>query len=158
MQQLARALSFSPDWVVLLDRHDLRILEVNREPAFGYQQLELSQLRFPDLFAGVSEDLVERALAGRHDPHPDVPLRVLCRTRDGREVPVDVRLGRTSEEGPVIAIVRPVSEEARIAERELVSVICAAPMAICTFTLEGKIVSWNPGAERLYGHRSDRAV
>ncbi|MGZ4202550.1 MAG: sigma 54-interacting transcriptional regulator [Thermoleophilaceae bacterium] len=148
-----------PDMVLFVELPSLRIVEAGRASAFGYTRAELERMRLGQLVSGCTSQLVEDALAGRHDPHPDTPLRVVCRQKSGDEVPVDARVARVrGRPGRVVAVLRQVSERARIAERELVTVVCAAPAAIVTWTLDGRIVSWNPAAERLYGIGAAKAI
>jgi two-component system response regulator HydG len=58
----------------------------------------------------------------------------------------------------VACVLRQVSERARVAERELVTVVCAAPAAIVTWSLDGRIVSFNPAAERVFGMTAAEAI
>jgi PAS domain S-box-containing protein len=154
-----RVLEILPDVVLFFEVPALRIVEVGPATAFGYTRQELERLRLDQLISGCTAQLVNDALVGRHDPHPDTPLRVVCRQKQGVEVPVDVRVAHVpGRKGRVVAVLRQVSERARIAERELVTVVCAAPAAIVTWTLDGRIVSWNPAAERIYGIAAAAAI
>jgi two-component system response regulator HydG len=148
-----------PDATLLIDAGDLRIRDVAGAPGatFGYRPPELLARRADDLIPGCSADLLRAAVLGRHDPHPDTPLRVMVRHADGRERPADVRVADAGP-GAFVATVRGVSERARAAERELVTVVCAAPVAIVTWAPDGRIVSFNPAAERLYGLTAAEAI
>jgi PAS domain S-box-containing protein len=152
-----RVLEALPDVVLILDADTLRILDVPRPAAFGWDRRELVRMQLGDLVPGFTTQLLDDALQGRHDPHPDTPLRVVCRRRDGREVPVDIRVAR-AEVDRIVAVLRQVSETARVAERELVTVVCAAPAALITWAPSGHVVSWNPAAERLYAISSADAI
>lgn len=51
--------------------------------------------------------------------------------------------------------------EARLAQEEagrLAGIVSASPDAILSFTAEGEIMTWNPGAEALYGRRHDAVL
>ena len=149
-----------PDVVLLVHPDGLRVVDVRprRGPVFGFDPDELRGRSVADIVPGASLGLFEDFLAGRHDPHPDTPLRVVVRSHGGGEAPADLRVGR-ARDGILVVVVRHVSEPARVAERELVVSVCASPMAIITWTLdEGRIVSFNPAAERLYGLRADEAI
>jgi PAS domain S-box-containing protein len=148
-----------PDVLLLVRPEGLRIVDVRpRGSVFGYEPPALCGRSIADLVPGASLALFEDFLAGRHDPHPDTPLRVVVRSQSGIEAPADIRLGRAPD-GCFVVVVRHVSEPARVAERELVVSVCASPMAIITWELDGgRIVSFNPAAERLYGLRADEAI
>jgi PAS domain S-box-containing protein len=149
-----------PDVVLLVRPEELRITDVRprRGPVFGYEPSALRGRSIADLVPGISRALFEDYLVGRHDPHPDTPLRVVVRSASGREAPADIRLGRAGD-GTFVVVVRHVSEPARVAERELVVSVCASPMAIITWELDGgHIVSFNPAAERLYGLPAHEAI
>ncbi|HEU4404558.1 MAG TPA: sigma 54-interacting transcriptional regulator [Polyangiaceae bacterium] len=150
---LSEYLDSLPDLVLLIQPEGLRIVDVRprRGPAFGHEPAALVGRSLAELVPGLGPGLVDDYLAGRHDPHPDTPLRVVVRSRGGAETPADLRFGRAPD-GALVAVVRHVSESARVAEREIVVSVCASPMAIVTWELEGgRIVSFNPAAERLYG-------
>ncbi len=153
-----------PDATFLVSAHDLRILDTNVRSGtiFGYPAETLLSRSLSELLIGGTPELVGRALEGQHDPHPDTPLRLSVRWHGGGEAPVDLRVTRASEgedEQLLVVAVRRVSEAARIAERELVTIVCAAPGAIVTWNLsDRRIVSFNPAAERLYGMRTEDAL
>jgi len=149
-----------PDVVFLVDRDTLDVVDMNRaEGAFGHDRAHLLTMSLTELVEGGSPELFARAHKGTHDPHPDVPLRVTLTTATGETLPVDVRVvdaPRRVDDAPnaparYLCAFRPLSERARVAEREIVSVVCAVPTAIVTFKKTGEIVTWNPAAERLFG-------
>jgi PAS domain S-box-containing protein len=49
-------------------------------------------------------------------------------------------------------------EESQAAQRLLAAIVESSDDAIVAKTLDGRILSWNAGAERLFGHRADEAV
>jgi PAS domain S-box-containing protein len=149
-----------PDVVLLVRPEGLRIVDVRpgRGPVFGYEPAELRGRALAELVLGLSPGLVDDYLAGRHDPHADAPLRVVVRSKAGAESPADLRVG-CAPDGLLVVVARHVSERARVAERELVVSVCASPMAIVTWELGGgRIVSFNPAAERLYGLSAAEAI
>lgn len=152
----------SPDVLFLLEAGSLNILEIGREDtAYGYPREGLLGRSFTEIAPGVTPELLERARIGRHDPHPDVPLRVSLIRADGERFPVDLRVRRRDdddEQSPLVCAIRQHSERARIAERELIGVIAAVPAAIATWRPDGEIISWNPAAERLFGIRARAAI
>ncbi len=84
--------------------------------------------------------------------------------RDGREVPVEdsaapIRTRSGSIAGAVL-VFRDVTEVRRATEARLylASIVEFSDDAIIGQTLEGRIASWNRGAERLYGYTSQEAI
>lgn len=84
--------------------------------------------------------------------------------RDGRETPIDdsgapIR----AEDGQIVGVVlvfrditeRRQAEEVRL---RLASIVESSDDAIIGKTLDGRITSWNKGAERLYGYTAEEAV
>jgi len=74
---------------------------------------------------------------------------------DGEEFPIEASISQTR--GPhgtlLTVILRDVSERERAAETErlLASIVRGSDDAIVASDLEGRILSWNPAAERIYG-------
>ena len=158
--ELADSLSVLPDAVFLVDPDDLTVKDLNWQEGtiYGHGRSQVLGQPLSVLVPGATPELFARALAGTHDPHPDVPLRLLARTPGGRELPVDVRVARAKDGHALLACFRRISESARVAEREFVTVVCAAPDAIVTWSLDGRVVSWNPAAERLFGLHASEAI
>lgn len=83
---------------------------------------------------------------------------------DGRDVPVDGSAAPIrDEDGSIVGIVlvvRDVTESRRALEAHLrlAAIVESSEDAIIGKDLEGRIVSWNRGAERLYGYTADEAL
>jgi PAS domain S-box-containing protein len=84
--------------------------------------------------------------------------------RDGREIPIEdtaapIRLRGNDVSGAVL-VFRDVTEARRAAEarRYLAAIVESSDDAIIGQTLDGRIASWNRGAERLYGYRAEEVV
>ena len=82
--------------------------------------------------------------------------------KDGREVPVDIMLGPLpgAEENRVLVLIRDMTEYwmSQQGLAYLSSVVKSADDCIMGTNLEGVIVSWNRGAERLFGYLEDEAL
>jgi PAS domain S-box-containing protein len=83
-------------------------------------------------------------------------------TRDGREFPIEIAISAVRESDRWIFHVfghditeRKASQEER---NRLASIVDSTGDAILSFTLEGGITSWNPGAERIYGYSQTEAL
>jgi PAS domain S-box-containing protein len=84
--------------------------------------------------------------------------------KDGRETPIDdsaapIR-GEDGQVAGVVLVFRDVTEARRAVEARLhlAAIVESSDDAIISQTLDGKIASWNRGAERLYGYPADEVL
>jgi len=84
--------------------------------------------------------------------------------KDGREVPIEdtaapIR-GKDGSIGGAVLVFRDVTEARRAMETRqyLAAIVESSDDAIIGQTLDGRIASWNRGAERLYGYIAEEAV
>lgn len=73
--------------------------------------------------------------------------------REKKKSSAKVKRRKSKSDGPHVDRRRP--DEAR---RQLASIVESSNDAIIGMTLEGTIVSWNPGAERIYGYTRDEVL
>ncbi len=160
-------LESAPDATVVVDQSGF-IVRVNghAEELFGYDRGELLAQRIEMLMPAKARagHVAERSRYSV-DPHrrqmgPE--LQLFARHKNGTEFPVEVSLSPLeTEEGLVISsAIRDVTDRKRL-ERlagHLASVVQASADAIIGKTVEGIIVSWNPGAENLYGYTPAEAI
>jgi diguanylate cyclase (GGDEF)-like protein/PAS domain S-box-containing protein len=82
--------------------------------------------------------------------------------KDNHEFPIELSIGATpSAHGYVFsAFARDISERRRAEEavRRLAATVAASPDAIISADLNGSIINWNAGAERLYGYTAQDAI
>jgi len=163
---------FSPDAILVVAR-DGHICEANPHAIelFGYTRNEL--------FNAKIESLVPERLRGTHvhhrndyqeNPHPrpmGASLELFGRRKDGSEFPVDIMLSpvQTGDEQLVLAVVRDVfdrkmTQEAfrRSEEKFRLLVEGAQDYAIFMLDTEGRVSSWNPGAERIKGYEANEIL
>jgi PAS domain S-box-containing protein len=83
-------------------------------------------------------------------------------TRDGREFPIEIAISAVTESDHWIFHVfgHDITERKAFQEerKRLVNIIGSTDDAILSFTLEGRITSWNPGAGRIYGYSEGEAL
>lgn len=154
-------LGLVPDAAVVVDDQG-QIVGANglAESVFGYSVEELKgapverlipeRFRHPHRYHRISY-----ADAPRARPM-GVGLELAGRRRDGTEFPVDISLAPvTGGDRPlVIAAIRDATERraATAAQAQLAAIVTSSQDAIVSMTVEGKVTSWNPGAERIFGY------
>jgi PAS domain S-box-containing protein len=107
--------------------------------------------------AGKAREMIETAL--REGSHS---FEWTHRRLDGEEFPADVLLTRMEEGGKVMlqATVRDITERKRVEEVQtlLASVVQSSDDAIISGSLDGNILTWNQGAERVYGYAASEVI
>ena len=83
--------------------------------------------------------------------------------RDGRRIPIEMTCTSIVRDGVVVgrlAVARDITErkQSQAVQALLSSIVESSEDAIVGRTLEGRIVSWNPAAERLYGYTAQEAI
>jgi two-component system, cell cycle sensor histidine kinase and response regulator CckA len=164
---IAGLLEAAPDATVCVDSAG-RIVLVNEqaEQLFGYPREELAgqlvEVLVPDavkaahsrLRAGYAADPRHRPMAARLD--------LSGRRRDGTTFSAEISLAAfdAGQTRLVSAAIRDVTEQRQAdrAQAWLASIIESANDAVVSLDLDGRIRTWNPGAERLYGYTADEIV
>jgi PAS domain S-box-containing protein len=152
-----------PDGILVADTHG-RIVFANRQLAAlsGYDLDELIGLPVETLVPARHRQAHQQHRAAFADMPRTRPIGVgveivLCR-QDGSELPVDIALrpGRLGGTGQVVAAVRDASERKQLEQalwhseqRLRLLVGGVADYAIFMLDPQGRVVSWNEGAERI---------
>jgi formate hydrogenlyase transcriptional activator len=162
----------SPDAIVVT-APDGRISATNPavEELFGYRETEL--------VGQLVEILLPERFRGRHPQHRDgfvaapsvrpmgTGLELFGRRKDGTEFPVDIMLSpvRTGADQSVLTVVRDITQRKqtetalrRSEERFRLLVEGAKDYAIFMLDPEGRVTTWNIGAERIKGYRAEEIV
>jgi PAS domain S-box-containing protein len=146
-----------------------RITEFNpaAERAFGYTAddamgRELSQLIVPESLGDHERRRQVIYDASTVGPMVGRRLDMTARRADGTTFPIDISISRVVIDGKPMftGYLRDITERQR-AERitsELAAVVANSNDAIVACDLDGKIVSWNVGAERVYGFGAEEVI
>jgi PAS domain S-box-containing protein len=161
---VAKVLEAAPEAMVVMGP-DGRIVRVNAqaEELFGYSQEELLGQK-PDLLMPRRlrrRDLKQPAAHVAHTrlrPLGD-GLEVLARRRDGTEFPAEISLSVLDggAETRVLGAIRDIGHK-RAEELYLAAIVHASDDAVIGKTLDGTIVSWNKGAEKIYGYKAEEVL
>ncbi len=160
-------LDAAPDPIVIVNEAGA-IVHVNSriEELLGYARSELLgervEILIPARFA-----ITHRVHRGNYIAEPTVRrmgsgLELWARRKDGTEVPVEISLAplETADGLLVSAALRDVTAR-RVTEqknRELAAILESAADAVIGWSLDGKVTTWNRGAERIYGYAAEEMI
>jgi PAS domain S-box-containing protein len=167
-QRLATIVESSTDALVTMDEDGL-ILAWNpvAEEMFGWRPDEvvgkdLAEVTMPPRIRGLMQEGKRRFLEDGDAAMIGRRFESRALTRDGRQFPIEVSISAVRESDHWIFHVfghditeRKASQEER---NRLASIVDSTGDAILSFTLDGRITSWNPGAERIYGYTQREAL
>ena len=165
---LAQLLEAAVDAMVIT-RSDGRIVGVNTktETLFGYSREELlgqkSEMLMSLHLATLRWSRFRKRYAKprtRNDAHSTLHLLGLLklegRRRDGSEFPMEISMGLMELGGETLlsSAIQDITERTRTEKlaAHLATIVEASDDAITGETMDGTMVSWNKGAERLYGY------
>ena len=162
----------SPDAIVVT-ADDGRIFAVNpaAERIFGYPEIELIgnlvEILIPERFRPSHPQRREAYFAKPSVRPMGSGLELYGLRKDGSEFPVDIMLGPVDANGEhfVLTVVRDITERKhaetalrRSEERFRLLVDGARDYAIFMLDSEGKVATWNPGAERIKGYSTEEIL
>ena len=161
---LAHAVESTSELICITDTED-RFVFVNRafQQAYGYTEAEVLGKKPAILFSSrnpreLMRQILEQTRAGGWRGE------VLDVRKDGSEFPIFLSTSLIEDRnGQVIGLMgigRDITEQKRAESRvrEMAAIIESTDDAIGSMTLDGKIVSWNKAAERIYGYTAEEML
>src|SRR5450631_3268757 len=159
-----------PDALVGVNRSgEIQFVNHQTEAMFGYERDTLVgapvEMLVPESLREVHK-AHRKQYAAAPAPRPiGTALKLTARRADGTEFPVDISLSSSGPgtDGSVIAAIRDMTDREKAnKEREqlirLSAVVEFSGEAIISSTIDSRITSWNPAAERLYGYSGEEIV
>lgn len=155
----------SEDGIIAFDAQG-RVLSWNcgAETIFGYSEEEMMGQSISRIVAPEETELFHRDIAEVLRGGCVSQRQGICRDCSGHIVRVSVTLSplyeRPGQVAAISAVVRNVSHqiEAEEAQALLAAIVESSEDAIASITLDGRVLSWNRGAEKLLGYRRDEVM
>lgn len=156
------------DAVVTFDAQG-RILECNpaAESMFQYARedlldRQLFQTLVPEKTGEAYVNAFEEYLATGHSLFVGRRVEIRCKRAWGEEFPAEINVTKIEAHGYVsfTAFIRDLTERKRAEEglAQLAAIVESSEEAIISMTLEGGIITWNRGAEYLFGYNAEAAI
>ncbi len=156
------------DAIITTDEAGL-ITFVNRaaERVFGYASADLFGLKLTMLMPAYSRHVHEASLktyiatGNRHLEYWE-PITLSGLRKGGQEIPVEISVSRFTKNDKHVftCIVRDITERKQAQESllRLAAIVESSSEAIIGNALDGTIITWNPGAAKLFGYTAEEAI
>jgi|AGTN01.2.fsa_nt_gi PAS domain S-box/PAS domain S-box/PAS domain S-box len=159
------------DGIITIDGHGLvRSLNPAAERIFGYRAVEVVgrnvSMLMPEPYRAEHDGYLRNYLRTGHARIIGIGREVKGRRKDGSVFPMDLAVGESAQGGERIfaGIIRDITdrkaaeERLRAADERFRALVDGVrDYAITLFAPDGTVVSWNAGAERLYGWTAGEA-
>lgn len=152
--------------VTINERSEILYINAAAEKLFGYRVAEMIgqnlSMLMPERLRSRHRMSFERYLhtGQRHMKWDGVEL--VGRHRDGSEIPLEVSFGETSHGGLRLftGVMRDVTrrKQAEESNRWLATLVESSGDAVIGKTLDGVVLSWNQGAEKIYGYTAEEMI
>ncbi len=156
------------DCIITMDAGGI-VIEFNTaaERTFGYTKAEaigrpLGELIIPPAFRHVHADGLARYLSTGRAPFLGTVTEITAMRADGSELPVELTITAIhSEHAPIFTgVLRDITARKRADETRarLAAIVDSSDDAIFSVGLDDVILTWNAGAERLYGYAASEVI
>jgi PAS domain S-box-containing protein len=156
------------DCIITMDA-DGRVIEFNAaaERTFGYTNAEvigrtLADLIIPAPFRDAHKAGLARYLATGEGPLLGKLIEITAMRSDGSEIPVELAITviRSAKAPIFVGVLRDIAprKQADETRARLAAIVESSDDAIFSMTLDDTILTWNTGAERLYGYTAYEVI
>lgn len=139
----------APDAVLLVDLGGkIALVNAKAETMFGFDRARLADQSIDQLVPGFMKYGTGKVMEAK------------ARRASGNWFPASVSIARAANSDLVIAFVRDITERrhAEQANARLAAIVENSDDAILSKSVDGTILTWNRGAERLYGYAAEEIV
>ena len=160
-------LEAAPDAMVVVNQAgEIVLLNLQAEKQFGYHRDELVGQKVKNIIPkGFAERLVADALRSAEDAlaqQIETGIELSALRKDGSEFPIEIMLSPLDGADGILvtAAIRDITERRRREDElsRLAAVVESSYDAIISLTSQGSILTWNSGAERIFGYSANEAM
>ncbi|MBI4903897.1 MAG: PAS domain S-box protein, partial [Acidobacteria bacterium] len=166
-QQFHLAVEAAPNGMVVADADgEIVLVNASTERMFGYTREELIgrpvELLVPERFRNSHQRDRHNFLSGPEVRPMGAGRDLHGRRKDGSEFPVEIGLNPIQTEGGTLVLgsIIDITErrDAEVTRHLLASVVESSVDAVITKDLNGRVTSWNRGAERMFGYSAEQMI